>query len=126
MRIKVYDPLTRAAIDLTGALLVATLKSDALLPTGVLRRSDTDIIASFPLRKQIALDAQVIDNGDAGLTDRGWFTFLFGHETEDYRSLVSVVGLPYYDIRVKFSDATVTTILYGRIEVLRPRTAPMP
>ena len=130
VRIKVYNPLTSAAIDLTGALVAATLKLDELAPVGVLRRSDVSVIGSFPLRPQIILDAQVVDNGDAGLTGRGWFAFTFGHELEDYLALSSVVGLPYYDLRLRLVavsfGGSVATILFGRIEVLRPRTAPMP
>lgn len=123
IRFKVEDPLTRAAVDLTNKLLIATFKRSPLDYVGVVRRSDTDITGSIPALKQIAIDDQTTDNGINGTTGRGWFQFNFASVTSDFCEMLSLVGDAVFDIRMQdLTTGEIATLLTWCFGVYEPRT----
>lgn len=124
LRLQVKDE-NGAAVSLSGALVVATLR-DA--PAGTIvftRKSSTNI--GVTLVKQIAIDADQITEDVENAAGKGWFQV--NASDEDEAALLTVIGavarrMVYYDIRIKFADGTVRTFLQGRFELVRPLTQP--
>jgi len=123
LRFKVEDALTFAAVDLTGKLLIATFKRVATDYAGIVRRSDTVIIGSSPIKYQIAIDAQTVDNGPQGVTGRGWFTLRFGSEAADFCQMLSLIGEAVFDLRMQDTvTGDLTTLLDWCFGVYEPKT----
>jgi hypothetical protein len=113
-----------AAISLAGAVLVMSVrKKDSLLPGDLWfkRRSLDDIGGGWtPTTKQIVVDAnQAVEDAVAG-TGKGWWTMTFA--PTDETTLTDAIGRWYYDVRAKFVDNKVRTLLRGRIAIPYPRT----
>ena len=123
LRFKVEDALTYAAVDLTGKLLIATFKRAPTDFVGIVRRSDTVIVGSSPIKYQIAIDPQAVDNGPQGVTGRGWFTLCFGSQAADFCQMLSLVGDPVFDIRMQDTlTGDLTTLLDWCFGVYAPKT----
>jgi len=113
-----------AAISLAGASLVMSVyRFDTLDVTQRLfrRRSSDDIGGSWtPTTKQLAADAdQVVEDVTAG-TGKGWWAMTFA--PTDEAMLITSIGSWWYDVRAKFTDAKVRTLLRGRVLIPWPRT----
>jgi hypothetical protein len=123
LRLQILDE-TGAAVGLTSALVIMTVKKAERDSTALLsRRSDTDITGSSPARKQIAIDAtQSSETGDTG---KGWILVRFGRETADADAIEKAVGVQLYDLQVKLSAGTIRTVLRGKIELFRSITDPV-
>ena len=103
-------------VDLTGALVLMTVRDKVGGAVLLTRRSDTDITGSSPARRQIAI---------ASDPTTGVFTLRFGREAADRALLESAARLARdFDIRIVFGDGTVETFIRGRIEFLIPVTDP--
>ena len=114
-------------VSLAGVQLICmTWRKDRFSTTSQFtRRSDTNIPSTSI--KQIAADTnQATEELDADgevVGGIGWFE-IRGSD-EDAAVLLAAVGLPWYDIRIKFGDGNVRTILQGEVECIQPGTEPM-
>lgn len=110
------------AVSLDGADLVMSLyKLDSLAESDrVFRRRTLDTIANWdPATQQLEVDAQATEDTEAG-TGTGWWTFTFAPTDEEL--LIASIGSWWYDVRARFADGKVRTILRGRIAISWPRT----
>ena len=95
-------------VDLTGALVLMTVRDKVGGSILLTRRSDTNITGSSPARKQIAI---------ASDATTGIFTLRFGREASEVTLLEGIAGrVRIFDIRIVFADGTVETFLRGRID----------
>lgn len=120
----VIDPVTKIqsieAIDLTDALCVFTLKIIDTDPVGFTRRSDADLPDILPAKAQIGIDDQTTDNGENGVSGKGWMRLRFAHTEQ--ADLLPFVGLLPYDLKIKLLDGTTFTLMRGRFEAVRTIT----
>lgn len=112
-----------AAVSLAGAALVMSVRrTDALPPTDLVfvRRSVDNIANWTPTTAQLAADAdQTVEDVVAG-TGTGWWMMTFA--PPDEALLTSASGRWQYDVRAKFGDGKVLTLLRGKIAIQASRT----
>lgn len=110
------------AVSLDGARVTMTIAGPVAGEGTFTRDSEDDITGTDPAVDQIAIDAdQAVETGETG---RGWFEVRFSDEDED--ALLAIAGTRPFDIRLRLSDGLVRTYAQGRVEILKPRTTPMP
>lgn len=111
------------AVSLSGALIaMAVTTSDHDATVLLTRRSDTDIVGSSPLRRQIAIDADQSAEGGTALapTGKGWFTIRFGREAADAAAALLAVGIRPFGVRILFGDGSKGTWARGHFEIGEP------
>lgn len=111
------------AVSLAGAALVMSVRrGDSLSPSDLIfvRRSVDNIVSWSPTTPQLAADTdQTVEDVTAG-TGTGWWTMTFA--PPDEAVLILATGRWQYDVRAKFGDGKVLTLLRGKIAIQTPRT----
>lgn len=123
LRLQLRTPLD-VAQNLTGCLLLFTVRETPAGAAIFTRRSDTDCTGAAG-QKQIAIDAG--QGSEVGNTGQGWFAVQLRHEEEaTLLPIAALVGrVLEYDLRVRYSDNKVQTFLQGRFQLARPLVTPV-